>query len=212
MTECGIISRLLKALTRRAGVVCLLFGFLYAQDSARPQVAISALGASNTGPLQHKECVEAARGVLGECIEVLRCGNLNNTTVLETVAAIRKGPSHNGTNGVFVSQLVILRQEPSGWEKALTASRQISNSEGYIGIDYIDDSTSYWGYSVQFHDHRADGKAAFVLSLRYMSSERDTDEFPVDITWNEHAGRYQEFSMNYDPLGFKPELKNPSHR
>jgi len=105
----------------------------------------------------------------------------------------------------------VLRQGRYDWDKALTVSHQISNSAGYIGIDYIDDSAGFWGYSVQFHDHRADGKAAFVLSLRYMSGEKDKDEFPVDVAWNETVGRYEEFSMNNEPLGFKPELKNPPH-
>jgi len=83
---------------------------------------------------------------------------------------------------------------------------------GFIGIDFIDDSAPFWGYSVQFHSHRSDGRPAFVLSLSYMADSQDDTEVPVDISWNPAVGRYQEFSMNYAPFGFKHEIKNPPHQ
>jgi hypothetical protein len=105
-----------------------------------------------------------------------------------------------------------MRHQASGWTKALSVSRQIENQVGFIGIDYIDDSSPFWAYAVQFYDHRTDGRKAFAISLAYMADEKDTDELPIEITWNEATGRYQEFTMNKDPEGFQPELRNPPHR
>ena len=34
---------------------------------------------------------------------------------------------------------------------------------------------------------------------------------PIEIAWNSKVGRYQEYAANEDPVGFKPELKNPPH-
>jgi len=105
-----------------------------------------------------------------------------------------------------------MRRQGSGWTRSISVSREIENQAGFVGIDYIDDSSLFWAYSVQFHDHRADGKKAFVISLAYMADERDNEELPVDISWNEATGRYQEFTMNEDPAGFKSELRNPPRR
>jgi hypothetical protein len=158
------------------------------------------------------ECAEAARRAIGQGAAVLKCGFLNEPGVLEVVAGLKRQPQRATDKRILVSKLVLLRREPSRWRTALTASKQIQNEQGFIGIDFIDDSAPFWGYSVQFKNHRADDKAGFVLSLAYMATSKDDSEVPVDISWNLAVGRYQEFSMNYEPIGFKPELKNPPHR
>jgi len=158
-----------------------------------------------------KECLREGQRILGENAEVLKCGFLNQADVLESVAALKRPPFRVGDRSI-VSRLVILRKEPSGWRTALNVSREIQNGAGFLGIDYLDDASPYWGYSVLIENHRADGKPALVLSLAYMANENDMSEVPVDITWNPAVHRYQEFSLNYEPFGFKPEIKNPPHK
>ena len=164
---------------------------------------------SDTIQFQRNECLDAAKKVLGERAEVLKCGTLNDPNVLETVAALRKKTSHGDAADIFVSQLVILRHEASGWNKALSASKQLKNTVGSIGTSYVDDAFQFWGYSVKFYNSRSDGEKEFVISLAYMSSERDTEEVPIDISWDKSVGRYREFNLYNEPVGFKAELKNP---
>jgi hypothetical protein len=45
-----------------------------------------------------------------------------------------------------------------------------------------------------------------------LTSNLDHDGIPIEIGWNATVGRYQEFSVDQEPEGFKPELKNPPHR
>jgi hypothetical protein len=113
--------------------------------------------------------------------------------------------------GLAVSQLAILRHEPSGWRVVLTASKEVQNEAGYVGIDYIDDSSPNFGYRVLFPDQRDDGKKVFSISLSYMRKDGNTDGIPLEISWDSAVGRYREFGVNSDPPGFKPEIKNPPH-
>jgi hypothetical protein len=134
-------------------------------------------------PLQ-TECTEAAWKAIGQGAVVLKCGFLNEPAVLEVVAGLTKQPQRATDKRILVSKVVLLRREPRGWRVALAVSKQIQNERGFIGIDFIDDSSPFWGYAVQFHAHRADDKAGFVLSLSYMAASKDDSEVPVDISWN----------------------------
>lgn len=161
---------------------------------------------------QMLDCLKAGKDALGDHSDVLKCGEFNSPGVLEVVAALRKHVHGNDSGDIFVSRLVILRREGPIWKTALDSARQIRNSHGYVGIDFIDDVSPFWGYAVQFHDHRADGEKSFVISLAYMATEKDKDELPVDISWDQTVGRYREFSANSEPVGFKAEIGNPPHR
>jgi hypothetical protein len=161
---------------------------------------------------QMLDCLKAGKDALGDHAEVLKCGELNSPGVLEVVAALRKHVHGKGSGDIFVSRLVILRREGPIWKDALDLARQIRNSHGYVGVDFIDDLSSFWGYAVQFHDHRADGEKSFVISLAYMATEKDKDELPVDISWDQTVGRYREFSASSEPVGFRTEIENPPHR
>lgn len=114
------------------------------------------------------DCRSAAKSALGPDAEVGRCGHLVGGASLEAVAFIKLRRFADGRDGLPVSRLVILRRDNSHWSVALNIAKQIQNSSGYIGIDYIDDSLQYPGYRVAFLDRRADGKPAFVLKLSYL--------------------------------------------
>jgi len=84
-------------------------------------------------------------------------------------------------------------------------------AEGYIGIDYIDDSQQYPGFRALFSDRRSDGKAAFDLELSYLNPDGTTEGIATEISWNSATKRFQEFSVNRIPEGFQTELRNPPH-
>jgi hypothetical protein len=163
--------------------------------------------------IQQQVCVDAAHKVLGEHAQILKCGPLNDPRIQETVAVIRTGGTLDRDYGLAISQLVILRHEAPGWRVALRVGKEITNDAGYIGIDFIDDSSPFYGYGVQFLDRRDDGKRAFVLSLSYLmkGGKVDTEALRTEIAWDDKVGRYREFGLNSEPEGFKPELKNPPH-
>lgn len=162
--------------------------------------------------LVHQKCVEAAKKALGEDVEIVKQGTFNTPSIQEAVAVVRAQhvPSTNA-QGLAISKLAILRRGSSGWEVVLTASKEIQNGAGFVGIDYIDDSSPYYGYRVLFPDQRDDGKRVFTLGLSYMRKDGSTEGIPLEISWDSSVGRYREFGINSDPPGFKPEVKNPPH-
>jgi hypothetical protein len=189
--------------------LCIVFG------CSTVGVAQNANNSSVVSPItqQGQECITAAKKILGEHAEVLKCGVLNDANVLESVAILRAVNTSDRRSGVDISQLVVLRREASGWKVALSVSKQIKNQAGFIGIDYIDDSAPFYGYRVVLADQRDDGKKAFVLNFSYLlkGGKKDTEALPTQIAWDKSVGRYREFGINSDPEGFKPEIKNPPH-
>jgi hypothetical protein len=151
--------------------------------------------------------LKAARQVLGPSAKVLKCGELNQAGVLESVAAITVTPKSHAVHGVFARDLVILRRDAGDWKIALRASRLIRNDAGYVGLEYIDDCSPFWGDALNFSDTRPDGKKAFTLSIQWRAFENDTDPWPTDIAWDDAVGRYREVTGD----GFQPEVKNPPH-
>jgi hypothetical protein len=139
---------------------------------------------------------------------VLRCGELNQAGILEAVAAILVRPKSHPAQGIFARDLVILRRSAGEWKTSPRASRIVRNDAGYVGIDYIDDTSPFWGNCINFYDTRPDGKKAFTISIQWRASENDTDPQPTDIAWDNTAGRYREIIAD----GFQIEVKKPPHR
>jgi hypothetical protein len=194
-------------------MVCLIVLSSCARNPAqRASNNASESGAQGNPQLEYQQCQEAARKALGPGAEIIKQGAFNTPSVQEAVAVVRGQivPPTN-TEGLAVSRLAILRRGPSGWRVVLTASKEIQNDAGYVGIDYIDDSMSSYGYRVLFPDQRDDGKRVFSVSLSYMRKDGSADGIPLEISWDSSVGRYREFGMNSDPPGFKPEIKNPPH-
>jgi hypothetical protein len=156
-------------------------------------------------------CSDAAKRLLGPKVEILKCGFLNDTTILETVAIVGIGCTPLHHEGTLVSRLAVLRKESSGWKAVLDVGKEITNGEGYVGIDYIDDSFQFHGYRIVLADHRSDGKPSFTIRLSYITQDGESDGIPLEIAWNEKVGRYQEFTANEVPEGFRSEIKNPTH-
>lgn len=176
--------------------VCLCVGSLFSQTVSSAQIK------------QDRACVDAARKALGHDAVVLKCGHLTDTKSLETVAAVRLRPSLDEGNWFAVSELVVLRQNGSEWTKEFSADRKwMRNPVGFIGIDFIDDSDPFIGYRASFSD-RAHG---FCIAASYLAPDGESEGIATEICWNPAVGRFQEFSYNQDPEGFKPEVVNPPH-
>jgi hypothetical protein len=192
--------------------VYLCFCLGCSKKAIQPTSSISSAIADDAQKRMCKAGLDAAKKVLGDHAEILKCGALNNPQVQEVVAALSMEHSQ-GTRatGLAVSQLVILRHEASGWKTALTVSKQIQNGSGFVGIDYIDDSAPFYGYRVLLSDQRDDGKKAFTLSFSYLGKDGNSEGIPLEISWDDAIGRYREFNVNSDPPGFKPEIKRPPH-
>jgi hypothetical protein len=71
----------------------------------------------------------------------------------------------------------------------------------------------YYGYRLRLSDTRSDDKKAFdvdILDIEY--ADGTSEEVSTEIAWNPAVGRDQEFTVNRDPEGFQPEIKNPPRR
>lgn len=197
------------AIGRIAAIACFFVCFAYSNGVP----AYGAASASSNVMFENKKCLDAAQKVLGKNAEVLKCGTLNDPSVLESIAAVRMRKTDHDATGIFVSRLVILRETQSRWTTALNVSRHIENEVGYVGvsrIENLDESSPFWAHYVEFYDHRPDGRKAFVLGIGYMASRNDTDELAVVIAWDKATGRYREFSVNTDRVGFQPECQKPA--
>jgi hypothetical protein len=157
-----------------------------------------------------QDCLVAARAALGLHAQVLKCGELNTPDIQEVVAVLPATYPHSRGPDVPIWKLVILRHEPSGWQTALTAARQIQNQEGYIGIEYIDDYFRFMGYQLGFRDEDQGQERTFGIVLTYIErTDGGSDQTSTEIAWNPAVGRYQELEYGQDPEGFQMEIKNP---
>ena len=144
--------------------------------------------------------------------DLLKCGELNTPGVQEVVAILPAKYPHNQGKDVPIWKLVILRHEPSGWQTALTAARQIQNEAGYIGIDYIDDYFQFMGYQLGFREEDTGQQKTFGIMLTGIErTDGGSDQTSTEIAWNPAVGRYQELEYGQDPEGFQREIKNPPH-
>jgi hypothetical protein len=192
----------------KAGLAVLL-GFLYT----------SAAAGQSSSYGEFHSCLEAARQALGPAGEVARCGHLTRATVLETVSVIRlKQFPGTADGGIAVSKLVVLRQVSAGqWRAALTIDRMCArNDAGYLGDGYIIDVPEYAralaGYYVWYSNYidteeKKPGFAIVVQDLRWDENE-EAEGTSWEVAWNPAVGRFQYYTENEDPPGFRPEKKN----
>jgi hypothetical protein len=203
---------------RRYGQVALLLGVIVSWSCSKPVPQADA--SSKAEVVEEKrdsgsppsDCTEAARQVLGPQSEILKYGDLNSPGVPEAIAVVKLGRSASAVAGTAVSQAVILRWEASTWKPVLKVGRQVTNDAGYIGIDYIDDSYDFHGYRLIVENRRPDGKPGVAIELSYLNGSGETEGIPMAVSWNEKTGRYQEYTSNEDPPGFRPEIRNPPHK
>lgn len=149
---------------------------------------------------------------LGPQSKVLKCGALNNADVQEVMAIVPAGLPPRSGGEVAILKPAILQRQGSDWRPILQISRNIQNTSGYVGIDYIDDYSPFYGYWLRMSDTRSDGKKAFDIDVTWIDyADGTTESSGTEIAWNPAVGRYQEFEINRDPEGFHAEIKNPPH-
>ena len=105
--------------------------------------AVAQTKATRPASTNQGSCLDAAASTVGARAVVLRCGDLNASGTLEAVVAVPLKPDRKDC--VPVSRLLVLRRDPTGWKPAFEAGphSEIKNTEGYVGVDYIDDSDLY---------------------------------------------------------------------
>jgi len=174
----------------------------------KPVSSSSPVVVSKPTQQQRQDCQVAARKALGAHARVLRCGEINIPGVQEVAAVLPAQYPQSPDNYLAIWKMVILRHEPSGWRTELTASREIRNGAGYIGLDYIDDSFRFMGYQLNLSDERSDKIREFDIDLIDIeSADGGSEASSTNIAWNPAVGRYQE----WNPDGFRMEIKNPPH-
>lgn len=164
------------------------------------------------GEADQQACVQAARQVLGESAELLKCGHLSDADHLEAVAGTRVAGMKDDRNGVPVSKLIILRRSQSAWNTELRVDEEITNPAGYVGCDFIDDSHPFPYYRVDIAAQwGAPDPSKFTLVLLSMTrgGRVDPEELGIGIGWNPAVERFQEIDPNGEQ--FVPEVKAPRH-
>lgn len=176
------------------------------QSGKRTNPAPSASAQSNM-----EGCTSAAKATLGQDAEVIKCGDLTHSGRLEALVVNRLVHERKLDDEMYVRHLAIIRKQGEKWVTALEANKEIKNPAGYIGIDFIDDSYVSSGYRLRLYDRRTDGVPALVLMLTILDNMGAPEGTPVQICWNPSINRFQEFTSNEDPEGFRTEVKNPRH-
>lgn len=162
-------------------------------------------------PAEAQKCLKAAQESLGSFVIVLKCGELAGIPGLRTIAAIPLQPFHEDAVSIPFSKLMVLHEAGDTWNTELTADTLIRSPAGYIGIEFIDDSSSPARQRVSFSDRRSDDSAGFAIYFN--ESYPDGDEsWSIEVAWNPAVQRFQEYSTDHDPTGFRPEIKNPPHK
>jgi hypothetical protein len=200
---------------KHTSALVLLFGFLGGCSQPQPAKQEAGAQAPPITKADQEDCLQAARQFLGPEAVMLKCGHLSDAGHLEAVAAIRVRGLKDDKAGIPISKLKILRRAKSQWNLELNIDKEITNSAGYIGIDYIDDSTSFVFYRGEISDRRAiwgdREPSQFILALDFMNRAGKVDEggIGIGIGWNPAVGRFQEIEPNGEE--FAPERKNPKH-
>jgi hypothetical protein len=78
---------------------------------------------------------------------------------------------------------------------------------GYIGLDFLDDSYIPLGYRLEIGDRRSDDAPGLALWLTDLNKDGQPEGIGVQVSWNPAVHRFQEFTTNEDPEGFRPEVK-----
>jgi hypothetical protein len=142
-------------------------------------------------------------------LKIIRSGDLIGDGALEYVAAhvLPQQPK----KGMHVLRLVIARVEHNRCSIVFDAGKSgPKNPFGYVGIEYIDDGSDFYGYAIEFSSntqHKGD------LDITWLNPEHEPEGEGIAIGWNRKVGRYQEYRVEDDgsPEIFKPELRNPPH-
>jgi hypothetical protein len=201
-------------------IIPIIFILLFASCSKKKPVLPETT--HNTSPLSllvdatdRESCLQAARKMLGPGGEVLKCGHLNNATTLETIIATRVPGLKDDKHGISVSRLLVLRRNKSQWDIELTVDKEIKNSAGFIGVNFIDDSHPCPYYRVNFSDQgakwgdRSPSLFTMVLVSITQQGKVDEDDLGLGIGWNPAVGRFQEIEPNGEEFAF--EKKTPKH-
>jgi len=182
-------------------------------DSPEEARQAAAPRKDSTAGADNASCLEAAQKALGPKAEVLKCGHLGGGDYLETVAATRIPYLKDDKHGIPISKLVVLRRGIPQWVTELKVENEITNPSGYVGIDFIDDSTPVSHYRVDlspaFWGSRGADEFTIVLTYMTQSGNVDEEELPIAIGWNRAVGRFQEIAPNGEE--FVPEVKVPKH-
>ena len=165
------------------------------------------------GESDRESCTQAGRGLFGPNSEMLKCGRFSDRDHLEAVVAIRVHGLNDNKDGIPVSKLAILRRSNARWEAALNVDGDRgTNSAGFVGINFIDDSHPFPYYRAFFPSQWGSrSQSEFTLGLRSMTRDGKVDEegSPTAIGWNPVVGRFQEIEPNGEE--FAPETKAPEH-
>jgi hypothetical protein len=153
--------------------------------------------------------------LLGPDGQVLKCGHLVDAIGLEAVVVSRVPGLKDSKDGIPISKLLILREVGTQWNSELKVDREITNSAGYVGSDFIDDSHPFPYYRAKFTDQGAQWGARpasqFTLVLHSMTRDGkiDPEDIGLGIGWNLAVGRFQEIEP--DGEHFAPEVTAPRH-
>ncbi|HEY2390603.1 MAG TPA: hypothetical protein VGK22_05475 [Candidatus Angelobacter sp.] len=174
-------------------------------------LALSAMAAA-LQPLEAKGCSALIKSA-GAKLEVIRSGDLIGDGSREFVAIQRI--RSQSKKGLYISRLLIARLNSGRCSVELDAGKDgPRNPLGYVGISYIDDGDSFYGYKFGFgSDLREAGpgpRYKCVLFLDWLNSEHETEGAGLVIGWNEKLKRFQEIDGSWE--FFNPELPHPPHR
>jgi hypothetical protein len=170
------------------------------------------------GSNQAQSCLEAAKQALGPPGEVAKCGHLTGRAVLEAIAVAKVKQFPRGADGgLAVSKLIVLQQDKRRWDTELVVTKLMArNPVGYVGMDFVDDLPSdarelagvvVWFSNVIDTERKLRGFAILLGSLRW-DRNREAEGTGWEIAWNPKVGRFQEYTENEDPPGFRPEKKS----
>ncbi|HET9837702.1 MAG TPA: hypothetical protein VFR84_05650 [Candidatus Angelobacter sp.] len=158
------------------------------------------------------ECGAAIKNA-GSNLKIIKSGDLVGDGAREYVA-VRMLPKQP-KKGTYVSRLLIARAEHGHCSIVLDAGKSgPKNPVGHIGIEFIDDGTDFYGYSVEFGSDVNDREHQGDVYLTWLNPNHELEGMAIEIGWNKRVGRYQEYRLEEDGSSemFKPELRKPPHR
>jgi hypothetical protein len=165
-------------------------------------------GAQTSQPQQCSALIKNA----GPKLQIIRSGDLIGDGAREYVAAQRM--ELQPKKGFYISRLLVVRTQAGHCAIVLDVGKDgPKNPKGYVGIEYIDDSASFYGYKFEFgtvpKDPEFKQNYKCLLFFDWLNNKHEPEGEGLIIAWNETVGRFQEVDSSWD--FFKPEVVNPSH-
>ncbi len=155
-----------------------------------------------------RQCLITAGGIAGGEVELLDFGHFAANSPLDcVVAGLLPGAEQSG-DGVLAARVLILRRQGQDWRIALDAAKWVTNPEGYLGMETLDDSYDFKGLRAVVDQKAPNGQPGITLWLKYLDENGEDEGDAKAFSLNPATGRYQEFD---DRQGFKPEIRNPAH-